>query len=110
MRDHLPDILVVQCIQQVEEEFTVRAAARWVIIGHVLHHIGVVFELREQVLHTQFIVTWDHDELDILKLHHLLLTGQHKTNIILGDHLKLRVNCEGETYLWVEVHSTGGVP
>ena len=66
MRDHLPDILVVQCIQQVEEEFTVRAAARWVIIGHVLHHIRVVFELREQVLHTQFIVTWDHDELDIL--------------------------------------------
>ena len=94
--DHLPDMLRMHRVQHCEKVFSIRLPVGWIIILQILHHFGILLELREDVLDAEFVV-FGHDHRTFLTdLEQLLITPKHssdKVTVHSGHRRHIELNC-----------------
>lgn len=94
--DHLPDMLRMHRVQHCEKVFSIRLPVGWIIILQILHHFGILLELREDVLDAEFVVLGHVHRALLADLEQLLITPKHssdKVTVHSGHRRHIELNC-----------------
>ena len=88
-------------VEDLHEVFAWRTLAFRISIREMGHELGVLRELRVQILDGQFVVVWNLDESNVGLLEKLLLACQDLLEEVFVDHglvREIKLDCtEGET-------------
>ena len=65
---HLGGVIGIQRVHHIVEIGAVRQSPLWKPVGEVGHHLRVLFEQWEELVHAELIVLGDLDEFDFREL------------------------------------------
>ena len=84
--EDLRKVIRVQRVEHVEKVVARRAFALRISVRKVRHELGVLRELRIEILHAQLVVVRHLDEPDFGFLQQLLLAREDLLQVVLVDH------------------------
>ncbi len=84
--EDLRKVIRVQRVEHVEKVVPRWAFALRICIREVRHELGVLRELRIEILHAELVVVRHLYEPDICFLHQLLLAREDLLQVVLVDH------------------------
>ena len=99
MSNYFAHILRVESIEHIEEVLSIRRMSLGKVVWKILHELGILHEMREEVLYRELLILWYIDELHIDKFEELLLISKNCSKKVFVHHdfwRKIELHCRDD--------------